>query len=420
MCIDNLGTSTRLSAPFPSYDFLQILYPNIYNALNVIDKGYKKGHYDEFKDEIEKENFIVNELVKTVKDLLKENKKNTNEKFIISNNLENFVNLQINDWCRSAYLTKYYYKENYHYVIAKEEDDSKRIEYIKNMGFVPKSEYKISPVNFANTGVVSLNMNWSNGLHQFLQIKHGLKLHSEDLTTTFLSHYSFFKRYITEKINNIYGVTGALGIEKSRDLLKQLFNADICIIPPFRPSKFILLEGISEFNSKEEWKEAIMKNIFENINRKRAILVICFTIDDANELYNTLLKKEKIDPTKIEKYDRNDSKGKLQKEIYNSGDVIFSTNLAGRGTDIKLTKEVKENRGLHVIVAFIPSNQRIEEQALGRSARSGEKGSGIIIPFENIKVNILQKIRDEKEENRIKNIIEKQIKNIELNAFLFE
>ena len=97
-----------------------------------------------------------------------------------------------------------------------------------------------------------------------------------------------------------------------------------------------------------------MKNIFENINRKRAILVICFTIDDANELYNTLLKKEKIDPTKIEKYDRNDSKGKLQKEIYNSGDVIFSTNLAGRGTDIKLTKEVKENRGLHVIVTLIP------------------------------------------------------------------
>ena len=60
------------------------------------------------------------------------------------------------------------------------------------MGFVPKSEYKISPVDFANTGVVSLNMNWSNGLHQFLQNKHGLKLHSEDLTTTFLSHYSFF------------------------------------------------------------------------------------------------------------------------------------------------------------------------------------------------------------------------------------
>ena len=72
------------------------------------------------------------------------------------------------------------------------------------MGSILKSEYKISPVDFSNIGVVSLNMNWSNGLHQFLQIKHGLKLHSEDLKTTFLSHYSFFKRYIKQKINNIW------------------------------------------------------------------------------------------------------------------------------------------------------------------------------------------------------------------------
>ena len=111
MCIDNLGASTRLSAPFTFYNFLQILYPNIYNALNVIDKGYQNSHYGEFKDEIEKENFIVNELVKTVKDLLKENKKNTNEKFIIPNNLENFVNLQINEWCSSAYQAKFIIKK---------------------------------------------------------------------------------------------------------------------------------------------------------------------------------------------------------------------------------------------------------------------------------------------------------------------
>ena len=55
------------------------------------------------------------------------------------------------------------------------------------------------------------------------------------------------------------------------------------------------------------------------------------------------------------------SNGKLQKQIYDSGDVIFSINSAGRGADIKLTKQVKENGGLHVIVVFIPSNQRIEE-----------------------------------------------------------
>ena len=90
MCFNNLRVITRLSTPFPSYDFLQILYPNIYNALNAFDKVYKNEHYCEFKDEIEKKNFIFNELVKTVKDLLKENKKNIDEKFIIPYNLDNF------------------------------------------------------------------------------------------------------------------------------------------------------------------------------------------------------------------------------------------------------------------------------------------------------------------------------------------
>ena len=163
-----------------------------------------------------------------------------------------------------------------------------------------------------------------------------------------------------------------------------------------------------------------MKNIFENIDRKRTILVICFTIDDTNDLYYTLLSTKKIDPSNIEKYDRNDNNGKLKRDVYDSGNVIISTNLAGRCTDIKLTKQVKDNGGLHVIVAFIPSNKRIEEQALGRSPRAGEKGSGIIIPFENTNIKILQKIRDQREEYRIQNIEEKQIKNIELNAFLFE
>jgi len=116
-----------------------------------------------------------------------------------------------------------------------------------------------------------------------------------------------------------------------------------------------------------------LKNIFENIDRKRAILVIFFIIDDSNELYNTLFNTKKIDFSNIEKYDRNDSNGQLQKDVYDSGNVIILTNLVGRGTDIKSTKLVKDNGGLHVIVAFIPSNKKIKEQALGRFSRAGEK-----------------------------------------------
>ena len=71
MCIDNLGASTWLNAPFPSYDFLQILFPNIYNTLNYIDISYNNGHYGNFEDESKKVEFIVGELEKTMKELIK-------------------------------------------------------------------------------------------------------------------------------------------------------------------------------------------------------------------------------------------------------------------------------------------------------------------------------------------------------------
>jgi hypothetical protein len=67
MCIDNLGACTRLSATFPSYNFLKILYPYIYNTLNIIDNTYNRGYYGAFIDEKTKKKFIVSELEKQFK-----------------------------------------------------------------------------------------------------------------------------------------------------------------------------------------------------------------------------------------------------------------------------------------------------------------------------------------------------------------
>ena len=82
---------------------------------------------------------------------------------------------------------------------------------------------KISPVDYKNTGVINLRMQWNNGLHQFLQLKHGVKLENETLNTTFLSHYIFIRKYILQEENNIYGLSGTLGSESTKNLLKKLF-----------------------------------------------------------------------------------------------------------------------------------------------------------------------------------------------------
>ena len=77
-------------------------------------------------------------------------------------------------------------------------------------------------------------------------------------------------------------------------------------------------------------------------------------------------------------YTRNDDtdQSRIIENTLNAGEIVVSTNLAGRGTDFKLSEAVLEKGGLYVIMSFLPDNMRTEEQGLGRSARNGQKGSG--------------------------------------------
>ena len=422
MCIDNLGSSTRLSSSFPSYEYLKIIYPLIYNNLNLIDEHMDKGFYGKIEDEEQRKSIVVENLIDVTEKLIKENKENPNYKevkFLLPKNLKSFIKNQIKYWCNTAYQAKHYYKENVHYVIGKDSLDDSMKEILIQNGYIPEEYYKIGTVDFSNTGVVSLNMTWSDGLTQFLQIKHGLKLKSEDLSTIFISHYSFFKRYFNANENNIFGVTGTIGTKKSKLLLQYLFNVNIYIIPPFKQSKLILLNNKANFKNKEEWQKEILNSI--EINTKifsRAVLIICFTIQDTDELYELLIKNG-YNKDKIDKYQRNDDKSNKLKEYYDKGDIIIATNLAGRGTDIKLSEEVKKNGGLHVIVTFLPSNQRVEEQAIGRTARSGAKGSSLIIVNDSRNIETIKQLRDFREEFRMEYIRTKTIDKIKLKDELF-
>ena len=118
-------------------------------------------------------------------------------------------------------------------------------------------------------------------------------------------------------------------------------------------------------------------------------------ISDAEEFYNkysNLFKNSNLYISDVQK-----EKEFLNKQI-EPNTVIISTNLAGRGTDIKISPILENNGGLHVILTFMPTNLRIEEQAFGRAARKGEKGSGQIIMLSNesYENNLkLQKIEEE-------------------------
>jgi hypothetical protein len=128
-------------------------------------------------------------------------------------------------------------------------------------------------------------------------------------------------------------------------------------------------------------------------------------------------KKENI--IKYTRNDINEQKNFLNEEIQ-CGSVILSTNLSGRGTDIKISKLLEMNNGLHVILTFIPTSKRIEAQAFGRAGRKGESGSAQYILYSEKTFEQLIEERDMREEKDLTFLIEVYQKKIDLFAEIFE
>ena len=103
-----------------------------------------------------------------------------------------------------------------------------------NIDYVISDDGKIVPVDYANTGVSQTNTHWSNGVHQFLQLKHHLRMTPEPLCDSFFSNVSLFKRYQP----HLYGVTGTLGGIYSKNFIKSVYKIDPIIIPKYIDSVF--------------------------------------------------------------------------------------------------------------------------------------------------------------------------------------
>nr|XP_046269251.1 uncharacterized protein LOC124072113 [Scatophagus argus] len=281
---------------------------------------------------------------------------NEADKISIPGFMKNLVEKKVSVWVQNAFLAKQL-KEGQEYVI---ENDN------------------VCPVDFRSTGIVELNKKWGDGLQQFVEIKHQIKLSTISTVTNYISNISFFEKYQ----GKIYGTTGTLGDNTDLLFLQNLYpTLSACKIPTFNRKKLFEVQGALEASS-EEWKSeikhAVMAQISPNSYRDgRAALVICESINKATEIYNEL--KESI-PGEIILYCRSDadSLSKIEKELL-PGDVIVATNLAGRGTDIKVSHQVNNSGGLFVILSFLSDNTRVELQAFGRTARKGKPGSAQVI-----------------------------------------
>ena len=166
------------------------------------------------------------------------------------------------------------------------------------------------------------------------------------------------------------GVTGTIGSKEEHNLLKMLYE-DILIVEVLtnKPSR-LRIELPVCCSTKEEWEEAIFSDIHEKLENNRVVLLICEDVESARHIQQVLNSRDQSIHTIL--YFSSHQEKLEERAKFELGQVIIATNLAGRGTDIKMTDEVKRNGGLHVCLSYLPPNVRVELQAYGRVARSGD------------------------------------------------
>lgn len=308
---------------------------------------------------------------------------------------------------------------------------------------------KIIPVDFQNSGIMELNKKWGSGLQQMLEMKHSLSLSSMSVVTNFMSHVELFSRY-----RAIYGLSGTLGLDTqaaddstfppatnsdssaTKKVLLTLFNTHVCNIPTHKRRKLYEKHPIIVRGDNDQWFEKIMESIREAVKveewrpgKGRAVLVLCEDIKTATELKDHLLNKERWEEKKITLYAHSNSDEiRSIQHTFTSGEVVIATNLAGRGTDIKLDEEVEASGGLLCIVTFLPRNRRVELQGFGRTARKGQPGSvqcilkALSLPqhYQNLNLKSIRELRAEEEQIRLKELMNSDVKEVQLRETLFK
>ena len=382
------------------------------NMLNSLDNKSNSDDLSELElDKIKEEDIEKgNKMMDNVKDFIHK----LEEYLKYPDFLESFVKSQRSNWLNNAFKAKNYMNKYIDYVITEGKNRD------------------VAPVDRENTGETELSTVYSDGLHQMLEIKEKLRIKDETLTDTFLSHISFFQKYKNNNEFLFFGLTGTIGdIETQKIYKTDYFNSKLLFIPQYKKKRFIELPPI--ISNILEHFDNICKDIIINYSYGRRILVICESIKEARDLHKKLLDfdiktfKGKYSFVKVKEdyknfillYTRSDTS---EKDNYKNkvGKIILSTNIGGRGTDIKTTDDEEENGGMHVILTSMPSNYRVLKQAFGRTSREGKKGTGQIIlkqiSNESYSDVIYEMNKNEKE--RIENI-QKHLKIILFKDELF-
>ena len=214
------------------------------------------------------------------------------------------------------------------------------------------------------TGRLMPGRAFSDGLHQAIEAKEGVEIQQETKTLATITFQNLFRMY-----NKLSGMTGTAKTEEEE--FREIYNMYVIAIPTNKP---VIREDMADliYASKKSKFKAIIDEIAERHEKGQPVLVGTIAIETSEEI-SSLLKKRGI-PHEVLNAKNHAREAEIIAKAGEKGSVTIATNMAGRGTDIKLGEGVKELGGLCVIGTERHESRRIDNQLRGRSGRQGDPG----------------------------------------------
>ena len=271
------------------------------------------------------------------------------------------------------------------------------------------------------TGRIMEGRRYSDGLHQAIEAKEGVKVEAATQTFATITLQNYFRMY-----HKLAGMTGTAETEAGE--FWDIYKLDVVVIPTNRPIARIDMND-RVYKTKREKYKAVIEEIEKMVQAGRPVLVGTTSVE-ISEMLSKMLDMRKI-PHNVLNAKLHQKEAEIVAKAGQSSTVTIATNMAGRGTDIKLSPEVKAAGGLAIIGTERHESRRVDRQLRGRAGRQGDPGSSVF--FVSLEDDLMRLFSSERiasvmdrlgfkegemiEHNMISKSIERAQKKVEENNF---
>ena len=290
----------------------------------------------------------------------------------------------------------------------------------KNVDYIISDDGKVKIVD-EQTGRIMEGRRWSDGLHQAVEAKENVAVEAATQTFATITLQNYFRMY-----HKLAGMTGTAETEAGE--FWSIYKLDVVVIPTNRP--VIRVDEEDKIYKTKKAKYAAVINKIEELRKAGRPVLVGTTDVDTSELLSRMLKMRGI-PHNVLNAKQFAREAEIVAQAGQSSTVTVATNMAGRGTDIKLSPEVKAAGGLAIIGTERHDSRRVDRQLRGRAGRQGDPGSSIFyVSFEDKLMRLFgsDKIaatvdklgmtdEDALESRMLSNSIEKAQRKVEENNF---